>query len=161
MRNKKNILMGMFLFLFVCVGCNSFNFIELSNWSFTSGVLNNTIVVNYQDEEVICKISCKNGKIAAKDYAVPIAEVVVGVNQKVSWVPKIENSNNTVNNDYITILLLKKEKVIGYAVLKVELKEDAFNYQPKILIQELLQKTLSENETMQKIENIIQKEKNN
>ena len=45
--------------------------------------------------------------------------------------------------------------MVGYAVLEVTIKEDMFNYQAKILNQELLKKTLSENEAKQLVEKII------
>ena len=80
----------------VCLfGCNSQksdNFIELNNWFELSSARNNVIVVNYQDEEVICKFSCEEGTLGTIGYAEPIREVKTKVNQEVSWVSMPENS---------------------------------------------------------------------
>ena len=45
--------------------------------------------------------------------------------------------------------------MVGYAVLEVTIKEDMFNYQAKILHQELLKVTLSEHEAKQLVSKII------
>ena len=161
MKKRKNFIMLTLLSIVCCVclfGCNSQksdNFIELNNWFELSSARNNVIVVNYQDEEVICKFSCEEGTLATIGCAEPIREVKTKVNQEVSWVSMPENSIEKVDHDYITILLVKKDDVVGYAVLEVTIKEDMFNYQAKILNQELLKKTLSENEAKQLVEKII------
>ena len=156
---KAIILIVLSVVCFVCFfGCNSQksnNFIELSNWFHTSCVLNNVIVVNYQDEEVICKFSCERGRLGAIGYAKAVREVEAKVNQEVSWVSVPENPLETVYHDHITILLLKNNDVVGYAVLEVSIKEDMYNHQAKILHQELLKVTLSEHEAKQLVSKII------
>lgn len=155
-KSKILILLEALLFMFIFVSCNSINnFIELSNWFESSGVFNNVIVVNYQDEEVICKFSCESGTLGTTGYNKPICEVEAKVNQKVSWVPMPENSIEKVSHDYITILLLKKSNVVGYAVLEVVLREDMINYQAKILNEELFKKPLTEIEANQLAAKII------
>ena len=156
MKNKILILLETFLFMFITISCNnSNNFIELNNWIELLSARNNVIVVNYPDEEIICKFSCESGTLITTGYKKRIREVETKVNQEVSWVSMPENSVEKVDHDYITILLLKKDDVVGYAVLEVTIKEDMFNYQAKILNQELLKKTLSENEAKQLVAKII------
>lgn len=149
-------ILGASLFMIFAISCNSRNnFIELNNWFESSGVLNNIIVVNCQDEKMVCKFSCECGTFGTIGYEKPICEIEAKVNQKVSWVPMSENSVKKVYHDYITILLLKKGDVVGYAVLEINLKEDMINYQAKILNQEWLKMTVSENEAKQLVAKII------
>ena len=140
---------------------NKNNFIELRNWFESSGVMNNIININYQDEEVICKFSCESGTLGTLGYHKPICEVETKVNQEVSWVCISENSIEKIYHDYITILLLKKSNVVGYAVLEVDLREDMIYYQAKILNQELFENPLSETEANQLVAKIINEKGDN
>ena len=154
--NKILFLLEIFLIVFMSIGCNAVNdFIELNNWFESSGILNNVIVVNYKDDAVFCKFSCQNGKLATSDYAQPIRTVETKVNQNVSWVSVSENSLEKIQEDYITILLLKDSNVVGYAVLEILLKEDKINYQATILEQRLLKIPLAESKAVELTSKII------
>ena len=159
---KRIIYIFLVMVVVISVSCKSMNnFIELKNWFESSGVRNNIITINYQDNNVVCKFSCKYGTVFASGYDVPIEEVKATVNQEVSWVHWTRDFHEKVYNDYVSILLLKESKVIGYAVLEVFLKENNVDYQANILKQKLLIMPISEDDAKQIIAKIIDEKGDN
>ena len=147
MRKSKLLvsLMAMIMFLgsvFVLTGCKKSNFVVsefvvFENWVELSSRRNNIIEVQHQDEEIVCKFTTEKGGLSAEGYPNPTREVLVKVNEQVSWISWLVDGSERVSHDYITVYLLKGSKIVGYAVLEITL-EGGFDYEPKILKQVLL-----------------------
>ena len=146
------------LTLFSFASCGGDKFIKLSNW-IQSANLPNLIVVEYKDEDVVCKISAEKGRlnflVGDKKSA---SAIEAEVNQVVTWIARTDE-DEVVDNDYITVLLCKESKVIGYAVIKAQDREYRNDHYPKILKQKIFRSPKSESETKKTIKRIIERDK--
>ena len=158
-----NVLVGILIFCTPTffIGCKDVNnFVELSNWygpQETLSVTTNIMVIKHNDDKIVCKFYCENGMLAAQGYANPLKEVETQTNSAVSWVCKDNTFVQNVDNDIITILLVKNSSVVGYAVINVAIKENNIDYQATILTQKLLKQPISEAEAQQLVDEVKNK----
>ena len=148
------IMLGVFL---SSCGCTSNSFIQLHNWS-VSASLWNIIVVDYPEEDVICKFRSEKAILSPVSNNKEVGrEIELLPNDWVSWSSRDEN-NKIVNEDYISIFLLKNSKVIGYGVLEISKKGDTTgDYQAQILVEKLLLIPITENKAEKEITGFINK----
>ena len=146
------------LTLFSFASCGE-DFVELKRWFFTSGLLNNIIIIDWNDEEVICKFAAEKGTFLTDGYSDFVEEVEVLCNQEVSWRDWNEEGER-IAEDYVSVLLCKKSKVIGYAVVNVMEKDyHGAEYQAKTVKQKIFRSPKSESETKKTIKSIIERDK--
>ncbi|MBQ9782145.1 MAG: hypothetical protein IJW26_03075, partial [Clostridia bacterium] len=119
------------------------------------------ITFAFQDKDISCKYSCEKGRFfdGVNIDANNIHKVDTIVNKTVWW-SYYNEEMEFVYNDYISILLLKNNNVVGYAVIKIDC-ESSTRYQASILNQEMLDVPILETKALQLIENIKNKEGDN
>ncbi|MBQ9782146.1 MAG: hypothetical protein IJW26_03080 [Clostridia bacterium] len=142
------------------------NFVELMHWFHTSGVMNNAISIAFQDKDIYCKYLCDNGVLmySSNNHQNNVIgkEVETGVMECVFWPAwKSAEDFGLVDDDYISILLLKDNMVVGYAVIEINRRDIDVYWQVAILKQEMLDVPILETEALQLIENIKNKEGDN
>ena len=167
MKNVKRKGAGL---IFICLCCgvalimtiacvffffNNHEFIQLENWMVTSGIMNNGVIVDYYDDSVDCKLTTENGTLIASGYENPVKEILVKVKQEVNWISWRENFEESVETDFISILLLKKSKVVAYGVLEITRGHSDTDCKAEIIERKILLIPISEGECLDRIKKII------
>ena len=76
----------------------------------------------------------------------------------VAWSPQNEDGES-LDGDYITVLLYKKSKVIGYAVVKVTIVDKGFvSYEAKVLEEKIFIFSKTEKSAKKIVSEIIRKQ---
>ncbi|HCC36231.1 MAG TPA: hypothetical protein DEQ14_00665 [Treponema sp.] len=102
--------------------------IELKTWFFTSGVLNNLIMVKHPNENVIFECKANNGEFfhytpngsRFKNLSVPSGGGL-------SWQP-----SSVIENDFVEIVVKLEESIIGYAVIGID-QQGGLNYDAVVI----------------------------
>ena len=130
-RKKSLVVLSIIKVLLVII---SFSFlfdvdfdIKFDTWYFTSGVANSNITITCSDEEVTCKLICKNGWFVSNDF---VKEIEMPVNQRISW--KSHSFEKTFD-DHIEVLLMKDGQVVGKAIIHISKENDDSWYKPTII----------------------------
>ena len=156
------VLFGVFIFIFSFSGCNGkkADFIELKTWFFTSGIMNNIININYDDNDVICRFEADKGWLSSYEEVNRISEQVVEakINQDIGWSEGGAAYREEFDYTYVSILLLKNSKVKGYGVVKVITENFNVEYEAEILVQELFVAPISIEKAYQLIEEVKEKD---
>ena len=130
-RKKSLIILSIVKALLVVI---SFSFlydvdfdIKFDTWYFTSGVANSNITIICSDEEVTCKLICKNGWFYSNGF---VKEIEMPVNQRISW--KSHSFEKTFD-DHIEVLLMKDGQVVGKAIIHISKENDDSWYIPTVI----------------------------
>ena len=162
---KKSLIISsivkVLLVIVLTIACN-INFIKFDVWYWTSGRINNKIIITYPNEEVTCKLICKFGGIAGENGPVE-KENEIEVNKGSSWSEYGNDGyyghHGTLNYDYVTALVIKDEKVVWIAIIQiVRDKVHKRNYHPIILQQGYLIIPREESEVRNLIDQYIEQE---
>lgn len=124
-KTKKSILsrvlLFMFLFVFMIVGCadggdyketNMENMIELTSWHFTSGVPNNLITVHYPDEKAKIEIVADDGYLNNKE-----SKQIICPETTISWTPG--GITATKSKTFISVIITVDDNIEAYGIVKI------------------------------------------
>lgn len=126
---------------------NNEKFVKLSNWVNRSPNPTNLIWVEYEDKNITCSIVCKRGKISKVDSSKENVGTTFSVNEKAKYTDSFWGTGR----DYVSILLFKKNQVVGYALIEVTMLKDPEDLIPRILVEQEMETPISEEEAMDRI----------
>ena len=133
------IVKVLLILLTVSYSCNFY--VKLDLWkTFNFGNAGNRVTIVCDDEDIICKYRCKNGRMNLP----PVEnEIEVPVNKKIIW--DSEKYPYEYDYDYITIQLIKDGMLVGYAKLKVVCVDpDKVRFDAMVVEQKSCKKTVLE-----------------
>lgn len=137
---KKIIILGMII---MCLGffvaCSNgikeesvSDMIELHTWYFTSGLPNNAIKVNHNDNTVFeCTVDKGYLGISMSDNS---KSITIGSEETMYWNAFDDEVATWVDLAYVQIILKDEDNIIGYAVIEINQDpEQGLNYHAEIL----------------------------
>ena len=103
--------------------------VELSIWSFTSGLANNRITVRHTEENAKFELSVDYGRFWNEATNSFVKTATVNNGETVSWT----DSNDVKTNAFIKIVAKVDDNIVGYAVVRVYQGDYTADYRAEVL----------------------------
>ncbi len=129
--------------------------VGLSTWFHSAGMDDHLIWINHEDENVRCKYYCQNGALILEKNGERKREIEVAANQAVMWTSVYEDPFHAAYTDNISVMLLKNDEVIGYAVIKVSKRGYGGEVVATVVNETMLETPISETEAWEIIDKIV------